>query len=581
MRASSARLLPYLIRYRRGLAWGLACVALANLIDLAQPQVLRYAVDDLYRGVTAAKLGRYALILFGISVFSGVFKYRMRQAVIGISRHVEFDLRNDLFAHLQSLPLQYFQRSRTGEIMSRATNDLSAVRLMLGPGMMYLVNTAVVTLVALGFMLAISPRLTLYALLPLPLVSFSVWFFGDRIHRRFEDIQAHFATVSARVQENLAGVRVVRAFVREPGEIEDFHALNREYLDKNLALIRTSGVFHPALGFLSGLAALIGLYLGGREVVARHITLGQFVAFTVYLAKLNWPVFALGWVINLFQRGMASFGRIVEILDVVPEIRSPARGRRPPRARGEIEFRNLTFRYPGAAAPALRNLSLTVPAGKIAAVVGRTGAGKTTLLSLLPRMFDPPPGTVFLDGVDVRELDLEWLRLQVAFAPQENFLFSTTVAENLAYGVAGATRAEVERVAGIARLDEDVRSFSQGFDTLVGERGITLSGGQKQRATIARALLRRAPVLMLDDCLSSVDTHTEEEILRRLRHELSGRTTLLVSHRVSTVRDADLIVVLEDTGVVERGNHETLLREGGRYAELYREQQLEEELEAS
>ena len=559
-------------------------MALANLIDLGQPQVLGYAVDDLYRGVTAAKLGRYALIVFGISVFSGVFKYRMRQAVIGISRHVEFDLRNDLFAHLQSLPLQYFQRSRTGEIMSRATNDLSAVRLMLGPGMMYLVNTAVVTLVALGFMLAISPRLPLYALLPLPLVSFSVWFFGERIHRRFEDIQAHFATVSARVQENLAGVRVVRAFVREPREVEDFQALNREYLDKNLALIRTSGVFHPALGFLSGLAALIGLYLGGREVVARHITLGQFVAFTVYLAKLNWPVFALGWVISLFQRGMASFGRIVEILDVVPEIRSPARGRRGTRdggARGEIELRNLTFRYPGADVPALSEVSLTVPAGKIAAVVGRTGSGKTTLLSLLPRVFDPPPGAVFLDGVDVRELDLEWLRLQVAYATQENFLFSTTVAENIAYGVAGAARSEVERVAGIARLDDDVRRFSQGFDTLVGERGITLSGGQKQRATIARALLRRSPVLMLDDCFSSVDTHTEEEILRRLRHELSGRTTLLVSHRVSTVRDADLIVVLEDGGVAERGTHETLLREGGRYAWLYREQQLEEELEAS
>ena len=543
--------------------------------------MLGLAVDDLYRGVTAAKLGRYALIVFGISVLSGVFTYRMRQAVIGISRHVEFDLRNDLFAHLQSLPLQYFQRSRTGEIMSRATNDLSAVRLMLGPGVMYLVNTTVVAVVALGFMLAISPRLTLYALLPLPLVSFSVWFFGERIHRRFEDIQAHFATVSARVQENLAGVRVVRAFVREPAEIEDFQALNREYLDKNLALIRTSGVFHPALGFLSGLAALIGLYLGGREVVARHITLGQFVAFTVYLAKLNWPVFALGWVINLFQRGMASFGRIVEILDVVPEIRSPARGRRPPRARGEIEFRNLTFRYPGTDVPALREVSLKVPAGKIAAMVGRTGGGKTTLLSMLPRVFDPPPGTVFLDGVDVREFDLEWLRLQMAYATQESLLFSTTVAENIAYGVAGATRPEIERVAAIARLDSDVRGFSQGFDTLVGERGITLSGGQKQRATIARALLRRAPVLMLDDCFSSVDTHTEEAILQGLRHELSGRTTLLVSHRVSTVRDADLIVVLEDGGVAERGTHETLLREGGRYARLYREQQLEEELEAS
>jgi ATP-binding cassette subfamily B protein len=552
-----------------------------NLIALAQPQVLSFAVDDLYRGVTAEKLGRYALILFSISLFSGVFKYWMRQAVIGISRHIEYDLRNDLLAHLQRLPLQYFQRSRTGEIMSRATNDLSAVRLMLGPGLMYLVNTGVVALVALGFMLSISPRLTVYALLPLPLVSFSVWFFGERIHRRFERIQARFAALSARVQENLAGVRVVRAFAREEQEVEEFRRLNREYLEDNLALIRTSGVFHPALGFLSGLAALLGLYLGGREVVATRITLGQFVAFTVYLAMLNWPVFALGWVISLFQRGMASFRRIIEILDAVPEIQSPRPGLKPSRCRGEIEFRGLNFSYPGSSSAALREVSLAIPAGAVVAVVGRTGSGKTSLLSLLPRVFDPPAGTVFLDGVDVRRLDLRWLRDQIAYAPQETFLFSATVAENIAYGLAEAPGSEVERVARITHLDGEVRGFARGYDTLVGERGITLSGGQKQRATIARAILRDAPVLLLDDCLSSVDTHTEESILNDLRRELRDRTTLLVSHRVSTVRDADLIVVLDQGEVVERGPHETLLALDGSYAHLYRQQQLEEELEAS
>ena len=543
--------------------------------------MLRYAVDDLYAGVTAEKLGRYALALFAIALAAGLFKYWMRQAVIGISRRIEFDLRNDVFAHLQRLPLQYFQRTRTGEIMSRATNDLAAVRMMLGPGVMYLVNTLVVTLVALAFMLAISPRLTLYSLIPLPLVSFSVWFFGERIHRRFEGIQANFAALSARVQENLAGVRVVRAFAREPQEIDDFRGMNREYLKKNLALIRTSGVFHPALGFLSGLAALLGLYLGGKAVMTGRITLGQFVAFTVYLAMLNWPVFALGWVISLFQRGMASFRRIEEILEVTPEITSPVPALTPDACRGEIEFRRLTFTYPGASRPTLRDVSITVPSGTSLAVVGHTGSGKTTLLCLIARVFDPPPGTVFLDGVDVRRLDLEWLRSRIAEAPQESFLFSATVAENIAYGVEREVPDEVERVARLAHLDADVREFPKRYQTMVGERGITLSGGQKQRATIARALLRDAPVLVLDDCFSSVDTHTEEAILVDLSRTLERRTTLIVSHRVSTVRDADHIVVLEEGAVVEHGTHASLLERDGRYAALHREQQIEEELEAS
>jgi ATP-binding cassette subfamily B protein len=581
IRALTTRLLPYLVRYRRGLAWGVACIVLANVIALAQPQVLRYAVDDLYRGVTAEKLGRYALIFFAIAVCSGLFKYWMRQRVIGISRQIEFDLRNDMFAHLQRLPLPYFQRARTGEIMSRATNDLAAVRMMLGPGIMHLVNTVVVAIVALGYMLAISPRLTFFCLLPLPLVSFSVWYFGERIHRRFEKIQERFADLSARVQENLAGVRVVRAFVREEREMEDFRGLNRDYLHRNLELIHTSGLFHPALGFLSGIAALLGLYLGGREALAGHITLGQFVAFTVYVGTLNWPMFALGWVISLFQRGMASFRRIVEVLEVAPEIESPRDPILPATCRGAIEFRGLTFTYPGARAPALRDVSFRVPAGSTVAIVGRTGSGKTTLLSLISRVFDPPAGTVFLDGIDVRRLDLAWLRAQIAPAPQEHFLFSTTVSENIAYGVDRAAPAEVERVARIAHFDGDIRRFPSGYETLVGERGITLSGGQRQRATIARALLRNAPVLTLDDCLSSVDTQTEEEILKGLRREMARRTTLIVSHRVSTVRDADLIVVLDDGAVIESGNHESLLALGGEYAELHREQQLEEEIEAS
>jgi len=575
------RLLPYLTRYRRPLAVGVACIALSRAIQLVQPKVLQLAVDHLARGATAIKLGQYAVAYLLIAITAGAFSYLMRQTVIATSRRIEFDLRNDVFDHLLRMPAGFFQSRSTGDLMARATSDVAAVRMMVGPGLMYLVNTVVGVVIAVGFMLSISPRLTLYAALPLPFISLTVWAFGGRIHRRFERIQRQFASISARVQENLSGVRVVRAFAREDSEARAFDRLNRDYVDDSLALIQTSGLFHPTLGLLSGVAALLGLYLGGREAMAGHITIGQFVAFTVYLAMLNWPVYALGWVINLFQRGSASFTRLVEVLEVEPAIQSPPDALAPATCRGELEVRDLHFAYPGAAHETLRGVSFRVPAGTTVALVGRTGSGKSTLLAMLPRVFDPPPGTVLLDGVDVRAYDLAWLRRHVAFATQDHMLFSETVANNLAYSVPDATRAMIERVAVRAQLDGEVRRFPQGYDTLVGERGITLSGGQRQRACIARALLQDAPVALFDDCLSSVDTHTEEGILRSLRDHARGRTTILVSHRVSSVRDADLILVLDDGRIAERGRHDELVALGGRYAQLARAQQLEDELEAS
>ena len=725
------RLLPYIRRYQRQFTLGLGCVVVTSSITLTAPWVLKYAIDDLTRGVTRNKLALYGSLLLGIACAGGYFRFWMRRILIGASRHIEYDIRNDFFAKLEQFPLAYYQAHRTGDLMSRATNDLNAVRMMIGPAVMYSANTIIVFFVSVALMLKIDPWLAGIALIPLPFISISVKYFGGAIHRAFELVQAQLSDVSAVVQESLAGVRVVRAYRQEQAETNRFAEANREYVRRNRLVIRMQGMFFPTIALLLGLAALLVLWLGSREVINGRITLGELVAFSAYLERLSWPMIAFGWVTNMLQRGMASWKRMLEVLDAEVAIKDeapaaaatsesasqrlrPELGGGAPRAlinaeapaiRGAIEFRNLTFAYNGwspsygpsslrtattsldeaqaensgepgrtsesvVGRPVLEGISVRIEPGQTVAIVGPTGSGKSTMVSLLARLHDPAPGTVFVDGVDVRNFPLATLRGAIGFVPQEPFLFSDTVAENVAFGGTdgkdgsargrcderragpparqprwgasrgatasgggapralrkdgsargrcderragpprwsasrgatvsggGAPRAlrkekkeerdgndgkrlleRVERASAIARLDKDVESFPKRYDTMVGERGITLSGGQKQRTAIARALFVDPPILILDDALSAVDTYTEEEILSQLRGVMRQRTSIIISHRISTVRDADQILVLDQGRLVERGRHEELVEQGRLYAELYRKQLLEEEL---
>ncbi|MDP1570838.1 MAG: ABC transporter ATP-binding protein [Vicinamibacterales bacterium] len=586
MSSSWVRLLERLRPYRRAFTGGLAWVMATTIITLASPWVLKLAIDDLTAGVTPEKIRAYAAAVFAIAVAGGVGRFEMRRLIVGASRGFEYDLRNAFFAHLQRLAPADLQRLPTGDLMSRATNDLNAVRMMMGPAIMYSASTGLTFVVALGAMVAIAPRLTLIALLPLPFVTLSVRYFGAAIHRRFERIQAQLSVISTIVQEALAGVRVVRAYGQEAHEVARFREANDEYVRRNRRLIALQGIYYPSMGFLMGLASLLVLWLGAREVVAGRLTVGALVAFNGYLMLLTWPMIAFGWVTNLLQRGLASWERLLAVLDVVPSVADAGLRHHigPEAIRGTIEFRGLTFDY-GDGRPVLREVSAIIAAGTTTAIVGPTGAGKSTLLHLLARLHDPPPGMVFLDGMDVCALPLATVRGALGVVPQEPFLFSTTIADNIAFGAADpgapATREAVRAAAAVARLEADVDQFPLGYDTLIGERGITLSGGQKQRTAIARAVCADPRVLVLDDALSAVDTDTEERILEGLRAVRRTRTTVIVAHRVSTVRDADQILVLDEGRLVEQGTHDTLVARGGRYAELARQQQLEAELAAS
>ena len=580
------RLRPYLLRYKKTLLWGLATVVGSNLFTVVQPLILGYAVDELKLGIqthvyVASDILRMAGLIVLFSLCAGILTFLTRQTIIVVSRLIEFDLRNDLLAHLQKLSYSFFQNTPTGDLMAHATNDIGAVRNVLGPGIMYPSDTLLTFTMVLTMMLVKDWSLTLFALIPLPFVSYAVYYLGKIIHAKFNERQEQFSRLTTRAQENLSGIRVVKSYVREKFEIDRFHEMSWDYLKKNLVLAKVQSIMWPLMFVLVGLSMVIAVYVGGLQVIAGTLSIGTLTAFISYLIMLIWPMIAFGWVVNLLQQGAASMARLTAILDRKPEIEdTPMTDNSIRTIDGRIEFEDVTFTHKEGLAPTLKHISLTVEQGMTLAVIGYTGSGKSTLVNLIPRLYDISSGRLMIDGRDIRSVPLEVLRSNIGYVPQETFLFSDTIAENIRYGSQHASSERVEEAALISQISKDAAEFPKQFETMIGERGITLSGGQKQRTSIARALTREPKILILDDALSAVDTYTEAEILKRLREFMRGRTSIIISHRISTVKDADLIIVMDNGRIVERGTHDELVEMKGIYADLNEKQLLEEELEA-
>ncbi len=583
------RLLPYLKKYKRTLLWGLLTVVMSNIFTVFQPRIVGNAVDKLKIGLETKNIDGTSLLIFavalvGLNLLAGIFTYLTRQTIIVISRHIEFDLRNDFLKHIQKLSLSYYQNTPTGDLMAHATNDISSVRNVVGPGIMYPSDTIMTLSMVLVMMFLTNWQLTLFALIPMPLVSYAVYKLGKQIHKKFQERQEQFSLLTTRAQENLSGIRIVKAYVREAYEIDRFKKLSWEYLKKNLVLAKIQSILWPLMFLLVGSSLVITVYVGGLKVINNEISIGTLTAFFGYLTLLIWPMIAFGWVTNLLQQGAASMGRLMKIMDTEPEIQDSSSTLHSIKdVQGRIEFKNVSFTHKNAVTSTLKNINLEIPNGTTIAIVGYTGSGKSTLINLIPRLYDVTDGELLIDEIDIKKIPLEVLRSNIGYVQQETFLFSDTLKENISYGVldewSGGAVEGIISAAEISQIAKDVKDFPNKYDTVLGERGITLSGGQKQRTSIARAVMRNPKILILDDALSAVDTYTEEEILKRLRAVMENRTSIIISHRISTVKDADMIVVLDNGQIVERGNHDELVALGGIYADLYEKQLLEEELE--
>jgi ATP-binding cassette subfamily B multidrug efflux pump len=577
---SLLRLLPYLKKYRRTLILGLGTVVLSNIFGNFVPLIVGGAIDQLKTGPTSIKLMEYAALIISLIFLSGFFTFLTRQTIIVTSRRIEYDLVNNFYSHVQKLSYPFFLNTTTGDLMAHGTNDISAVRNVLGPGIMYTSDTITGFIMVIAIMFSINVKLTLYSLIPLPFVSAAVYYIGKFVNKNFEQVQAQYSLLTARAQETISGVRIVRSYVREDFETGRFKSLSHDYLKRNLVLAQVQSVLWPLMGVLTGAAGVIVLWVGGLDVIHSTLTLGTMVAFLVYLGLLTWPLIAFGWVINIFQRGAASMARLNKIFDTQPEIKDTADTNHSiNEIGGRISFKNVTFRFPSKEDYALRNINLEIDKGTTLAIVGRTGTGKTTLVNLIPRLLDCTSGEILIDGIPIKQIPIEALRRSIGYVQQETFLFSDTIANNIAYGVEIANHDDIEWAAKVSQIEKDIDSFPHKYDTLVGERGITLSGGQKQRVGIARAIMRKPSILILDDALSAVDTYTEEEILSQLKQVMKERTSIIISHRISTVKDADVIIVLDDGVIAETGTHEELVLNNGIYSDLYNRQLLEEELQ--